>query len=122
MCNWSILEQLTCQRWLKAEVLNTQFQSFFTQDPDVDYPASIGPSPHPQMPYFQIGVDGITKCIKGLNIHKEAGPKLINGRLLKECCNVYTPILQHIFQRLLESGIILDVTQFSLIVVRQWQI
>ena len=29
-----------------AEVLNTQFQSVFTQDPDGD-PPSKGPSPHP---------------------------------------------------------------------------
>ena len=89
----------------KAEVLNTQFQSVFTQDPDGD-PPSKGPSPHPQMPSFQIGVAGITKLIKGLNIHKAAGPDLINGRLLKECCDACAPILQLIFQRSLESGTI----------------
>ena len=48
----------------------------------------------PQMPSFQIGVAGITKLIKGLNIHKAAGPDLINGRLLKECCDACAPILQ----------------------------
>ena len=31
------------------------------------------------MPSFQIGVAGITKLIKALNIHKAAGPDLING-------------------------------------------
>ena len=46
----------------KAEVLNTQFQSVFTQDPDGD-PPSKGPSPHPEMPSFQIGVAVITKLI-----------------------------------------------------------
>ena len=86
-------------------MLNTQFQSVFTQDPDGD-PPSKGPSPHPQMPSFQIGVAGITKLIKGLNIHKAAGPDLINGRLLKECCDACSPILQLIFQRSLESGTI----------------
>ena len=58
------------------------------------------------MPSFQIGVAGITKLIKGLNIHKAAGPDLINGRLLKECCDACAPILQLIFQRSLESGTI----------------
>ena len=74
-------------------MLNTQFQSVFTQDPDGDHPASKDPSLHPQMPSFQIGVASVTKLIKGLNIHKEAGPKLLNGKLLKQCCNAYTPIL-----------------------------
>ena len=86
-------------------MLNTQFQSVFTQDPDGD-PPSKGPSLLPQMPSFQIGVTGITKLIEGLNIHKAAGPGLINGRLLKECCDACAPILQLIFQRSLESGTI----------------
>ncbi len=35
----------------KAYVLNTQFQSVFSKDPDVGIPPpSKGPSPHPQMP------------------------------------------------------------------------
>ena len=86
-------------------MLNTLLHSVFTQDPDGD-PPSKGPSPHPQMPSFQIGVAGITKLIKGLNIHKAAGLDLINGRLLKECCDACAPILQLIFQRSLESGTI----------------
>ena len=83
-------------------MLNTQLQSVFTQDPDGDSP-SKGPSLHPQIPSFQIGIAGITKLIKGLNIHKAAGPNLINGRLLKECCDACTSILQLISQ---ESGTI----------------
>ena len=60
----------------------------------------------PKIASFQIGVASITKLIKGLNIHKAAGPNLINGRLLKECCDACAPILQLIFQRSLESGTI----------------
>ena len=58
------------------------------------------------MPSFQIGVAGITKLIKGLNIHKAAGPDLINGMSLKECCDVCAPILQLIFQRSMVSSTI----------------
>ena len=36
----------------------------------------------------------------------QSRPDLINGRLLKECCNACAPILQLIFQRSLESGTI----------------
>ena len=80
----------------KAEILNNQFQSVFTKDPDV-VPPNKGPSPHPQMVPFQISITGVTKLIKRLNIHKAAGPDQLNGRVLKECCDACAPILQLIF-------------------------
>ena len=91
----------------KAEILNNQFQSVFTKDSDV-VPPNKGPSPHPQMALFQISITGVTKLIKGLNIHKTAGPDQINSRVLKECCDACMPILQLIFQKSLETGQIPD--------------
>ena len=91
----------------KAEILNNHFQSVFTKDPDV-VPPNKGPSPHPQMAPFQISITSVTKLIKGLNIHKAAGPDQINGRVLKECCDACAPILQLIFQKSLETGQIPD--------------
>ena len=91
----------------KAEILNNQFQSVFTKDPDV-VPPNKGPSPHPQMTPFQISITGVIKLVKGLNIHKAAGLDRINGRVLKDCCDACAPILQLIFQKSLETGQIPD--------------
>ena len=87
----------------KAEILNNQFQSVFTKDPDI-VPPNKGPIPHPQMAPFQISIADVTKLIKGLYIHKAAGPDQINGRVLKECRDACAPILQLIFQKSPETG------------------
>ena len=91
----------------KAELLNHQFQSVFTKDPD-ETPPNKGPSPHPQMSPFKISLAGVVKLVKGLNVHKATGPDRINGRILKECGNVCAPILQLIFQKSLDTGLIPD--------------
>ncbi len=73
----------------KAEVLNNQFQSVFTRDPDGD-PPDKGPSPHPQMAPFQIGVAGTIKLIKGLNVHKAAGYQKSVPMHVHQFCSLFS--------------------------------
>ena len=51
---------------------------------------------------------GILKLLNELNIHKACGPDGISARILKETSDVVTPILQVIFQRSLDTGIVLN--------------
>lgn len=67
----------------KANILNQQFQSVFTNETDLNIPEK-GPSPHPQMPSIHISETGINKLLANLNPHKACGPDNINGRVLKE--------------------------------------
>jgi hypothetical protein len=46
----------------KANILNQQFQSVFTNETDLNIPDK-GPSPHPQMPSINISETGINKLL-----------------------------------------------------------
>ena len=64
-----------------------------------------------QAPATCFGRRGFTKKLRAcgfvtVDITKNIREDLINGRLLKECCDACVPILQLIFQRSLESGTI----------------
>jgi hypothetical protein len=48
----------------KANVLNTQFQSVFTSESNINIPDK-GPSPHPVMSNITITVQGINKLLQG---------------------------------------------------------
>ena len=67
----------------KANILNQQFQSVFTNEIDLNIPDK-GPSPHPQIPSINISETGINKLLVNLNPHKPCGPDNINSRVLKE--------------------------------------
>ena len=56
----------------KAEILNQQFTSVFTQEPPGPLPDK-GPSPHPTMPIC-ISEEGIEKMLQNIKPDKAAGP------------------------------------------------
>jgi hypothetical protein len=58
------------------------------------------------MPEVSISKDGVKKLLKDLNPNKASGPDQISPRLLKELHQEVTPILTHIFQILLKTGIV----------------
>jgi hypothetical protein len=87
----------------KANILNQQFQSVFTNETDLNIPDK-GPSPHPQMPSIHISETGINKLLANLNPHKACGPDNINGHVLKELKDQIAPILTEIFKKSLETG------------------
>ena len=91
----------------KAEVLNQQFQSVFTKEPNSPLPDK-GFSPYPTMCNINISVEGIYNLLLNINPHKACGPDQIHGRVLKETADVIAPFLQTLFQSSLDSGVIPD--------------
>ena len=87
----------------KANILNHQFQSVFTNETNTNIPDK-GTSPHPQMPDIHINNNGILKLLSNINPHKACGPDNINGRVLKELKEHVAPILTLIFTKSLQTG------------------
>ncbi len=90
----------------KAEILNNQFKSVFTQDND-----KLPPPPTPEYPVMSdisINVNGIYKLLCNLNPHKAAGPDTISPRVLKELAKEVAPCLEIIFQSSYSTGEVPD--------------
>ncbi|MBA1446886.1 MAG: endonuclease/exonuclease/phosphatase family protein [Gammaproteobacteria bacterium] len=81
----------------KANTLNNQFSSVFTQE---IYPIpQLAPSTYPNIPTLEIGIEGVLKQLKHLNQNKATGPDELPGRVLKETAAEIAPIITHIFQQ-----------------------
>ena len=78
----------------KANILNTQFQSVFTSESNINIPDK-GPSPHPKMSNITITVQGIKKLLQGINPNKAIGPDNISGKILKEKSDICAEILDN---------------------------
>ena len=89
----------------KAEILNQQFTSLFTQEPPGPLPDK-DPSPHPTMPDICISKEGIEKMLQNIKPDKAAGPDSLPGTILKELSHEIAPILELICCRSLQSGIV----------------
>ena len=100
-------EKLETETAGKANALNNQFQSVFVTEGNAPM-HDKGPSPHKQMPKFDIDINGVTKLLQNLNIHKASGPDNVNARILKELHSETAPILTFIFKRSFETGIVPD--------------
>ena len=87
----------------KAEALNKQFFSVYTQDDGSQIP-NKGPSPHPVMPELYFSTAGIAKVLRELKVKKAAGPDGLSARYLKETADIIAPILQVIFNLSYTSG------------------
>ena len=83
----------------KAELLNRQFKSVFTNEPLNNLPDK-GPSPHPTMPEISVTCQGIENLLNGLQIHKATGPDAISAKILRATSDIIAPILQIIFRPL----------------------
>ena len=91
----------------KANILNDQFVSVFTQE-DMHNIPDKGDSPYPDLPEITIHPDGVRKLLQNINPHKATGPDNIPGQLLKEVAQEVTPILSLIFSASLHQGKIPD--------------
>ena len=87
----------------KAEMLNKQFCSVFT-DEDLHSTPSLGSSTTPDMPSIQISSKGVDKLLSNLKVNKAAGPDNIPARILKECASSAAPILCKIYQKSISTG------------------
>ena len=87
----------------KAEILNKQFSSVFTQE-DLDHiPAPSGNS-FPSITNIEISAAGVAKLLQNIKPNKASGPDNIPCRLLKELASEIAPCLSLIFQQSLDTG------------------
>jgi hypothetical protein len=91
----------------KANILNKQYMSVFTQETSGDIPTPSG-TPYPDMDNIVIQEQGIEKLLKNLNPKKATGPDNIPARILKDFAAPLAPILSIIFNRSLEEGKVPD--------------
>ena len=91
----------------KAEILNNQFHSVYTKE-DLSNMPSKGDSPHPTMDNIHVGVNGVCKLLKGLNVHKATGPDAVPTRFLHDFAVELAPIMTKLFQLSLDTGKVPD--------------
>ncbi len=87
----------------KAEILNNQYQSVFT-DENMETLPTMGPSPFTPLAHIHITTAGVTKLLQGINPSKATGPDNIPGRILKECAQELAPAMRVLFQRSIDTG------------------
>ena len=90
----------------KAEILNAQFESVFTQDGDIPDNLLPSSSQYPTAPEVNITENGVRKLLLKLNIHKACGPDQIVPRVLKELASTIAPILTIIFRVSIDTGVV----------------
>ena len=86
----------------KANILNAQFRSVFTQENDIL--PNLPPSTVPSIPNFTISIEGVSKLLSDLNPHKATGPDGVPARILKVATEEIAPALTKIFEKSLETG------------------
>ena len=88
----------------KAEALNSQFQSVFSNE--TNFTATQLPSRAPPMPDIHISTSGVLKLLQNLNPSKASGPDNLSPRVLKELSCVLADPLARLFRKSLSSGCI----------------
>ena len=97
--------EVTMDSKTKAEILSNQFKSVFTVEDLTSFP-TLPPSPFPNIPALEFDVDGITKLLKNINVHKASGPDQIPCWILKTAAIELAPFLQRLFTLSIKSGTI----------------
>ena len=89
----------------KAEILNEQFQSVFTNENTQNMP-NKGQSPFPSMQNIKVTSNGVIKLLSNLKINKATGPDLVPAFVLKTAASEIAPALTILFQQSLDTGIV----------------
>ena len=89
----------------KAEILNNHFKSVFATEALHNVP-NMGMSPYPPIADIEITLNGVFKLLANHNCNKSSGPDGISAIFLKNTATEIAPILTHLFQQSLESGIL----------------
>ena len=95
-----------CDLIPKANILNRQFISVFTDDTKTSIP-DLGPSQYPSMEDITVSCKGVVKLLKNLKPHKAAGPDDIPLMLLREAADEIAPAITLLFQASLNQGTLL---------------
>ena len=91
---------------LKAEALNSQFASVFTETVFNQIPFTK--PKYNIMENILVTPKGVAKLLSGLNPSKSQGPDLIHPRVLKELANEISHVICHLFQQSLSEGVLPD--------------
>lgn len=87
----------------KAEVLNTQYHSVFTQEDDTPISASLEDN-YPSMPEINVTNNGVEKLLKNIYANKATGPDEISARIMKEFAPELSPLLTNILNKSIQEG------------------
>ena len=90
----------------KAEVLNQFFTSVFTIEGVGDIPVFEDRFTTAPLTDFAFSVDDVKKLLRGIKISSSPGPDNVHSRILKECADVISPGVQHIFRLSLDTGVL----------------
>ena len=86
----------------KAEMLNAQCSSVFTEEDTENLPQLN--KQYPSLSILSVSAIGVEKLLLNLNASKAAGPDKLSGKLLKATAHEIAPVLQVIFQRSIDEG------------------
>ena len=87
----------------KAEALNQQFCSVFTEENLDEFP-SLNSQQVPNITDLKITTNGVQKLLEEIKQQKASGPDQIPARVIKNCAASIAPIFQKIFQKSVDSG------------------
>ena len=91
----------------KAELLNAQFCSVFSNPPNHPVQQMSGNAQnYEEMPEIIINRNGVHKLLSNLKVNKATGPDGIPGNILKMCANELAEVLRILFQCSLNTGIV----------------
>ena len=90
----------------KADILNRQFSSVFTQE-QINTMPDKGASPYPNLPKITITRNGVEALLQKVKPKKASGPD-IPARFLHEMAEPLSAVLSFIFQQSLDSGTVPD--------------
>ena len=88
---------------LKAEALNEQFNSVYTEEGSIPLP-NLGESPYGEIGRLQISISGVLDQLNKLNPSKAQGPDGIPPWFLNTYAAQLAPVLHNIFQLLVDSS------------------
>ncbi len=86
----------------KAEILNNQFKSVFTDELPMDNFSHS--TSFPPMPEITISQNGVVKLLKDLQENKAPGPDGLSPKILKLCAEEIAPALTSIFNKSMHTG------------------
>ena len=99
--------QLTTDAVGKANALNHQFQSVFTQETPLT-PDHHHPQQYPDIPDLNFTTKGVEKLLQNLNPAKSTGPDNLAPRVLKELATTLAPALAKIYNVSYATGCVPD--------------
>ena len=87
----------------KANILNSQFESVFSNET----PSALPKPPGKQLPHIadiDVTIPGVHKLLSQINVRKAVGPDAIPNLLLKTLCVEIAPVITSLFRQSLVSG------------------